>query len=67
MQVITTYFAIEVKDENGIWHKPACWKVEKKWLLDRVRQLRAEGQEVRVKRVTEYLEEEIILEERRIK
>jgi hypothetical protein len=59
LTLIATYYAVEIYD-NGIWRRPANWRVEKKWLPDRVRQLELEGHEVRVKVVNEYREEIVI-------
>ncbi len=60
MNLISTYYAIEIQDKDGIWIKPACWMVDKKWLKDRVKQEEKKGNKVRVKRVREYTDEEII-------
>lgn len=56
---IDEYLAVEIK-EDGIWRRPACWLVNEKYIANRVKQLRGEGFEVRVKRITEYRREEIL-------
>lgn len=62
MQYLTnTYYAVEILDPtNGLWYKPANWQQQKKWITDRVRQLRQQGHEVRVKEIKEYREETVI-------
>jgi phenolic acid decarboxylase len=60
MNLMATYYAIEIKDEHGIWYRPANWMVAKKWIPDRVRQLVKEGKKVRVKEIKEYWDEKIV-------
>lgn len=62
MQYLTnTYYAVEILDPtNGLWYKSAHWQPQKKWITDRVRQLKQQGHEVRVKEIKEYREETVI-------
>ncbi len=60
MNLTSTYYAVEVQDENGIWFKPACWMVSKQYIGDRVSQLEKEGWKVRIKIIREYTDEKII-------
>ena len=59
MNLVSVYYAVEIND-NGIWRKPACWMIDKKYISDRVKQLQKEGWKVRVKQVREFVEEEVI-------
>lgn len=59
MNLISTYYAVEIY-EDGIWRKPACWMVDKKYISDRVKQLEKEGWKVRVKIVREYKDEQVV-------
>jgi len=59
MNLVATYYAVEVC-EDGIWRKPANWRVDKKWIVSRVKQLEDEGWKVRVKQVREFVDEEVI-------